>query len=77
MCDYGFVKPDSIGQSHLIAYRENFEEIIFLPTCLKLFGVDAVFGSFLLFDKLRAMWLRTAKFSGPGLCGLDCDLHSG
>ena len=42
-----------LGQSHLNCSREDFEEVIFLPSGLELFGMDATFGSFLLFEQVE------------------------
>ena len=38
------------GNRILITRSEDFEEVIFFQCCLELFGMDATFGSFLLFE---------------------------
>jgi len=41
------------GNRILIASGEDFEEIIFFQCGLELFGTDAAFGSFLLFEQVE------------------------
>ena len=43
----------STGQSHLIWSGKDFEEILIIRSGLELFGVDAAFGSFFLFEQVE------------------------
>jgi len=38
-----------VGQSHLIGSREDFEQVVIVPGCLELLGMDTAFGCLLLF----------------------------
>ena len=42
------------GDCILIARGKDFEEVIFLPARLKLPGMDAAFGSFLMFEQVES-----------------------
>ena len=41
-------------QHSVNACGEHFQEIIFLPGSLKLFGMDIAFGSFLLLEQIQS-----------------------
>jgi hypothetical protein len=42
------------GQSHLICGGEDFEKVLIVPSGLELFGSDAAFGSFFLFEQVES-----------------------